>query len=152
MIKVEYGLPKRELNKRYLQLFDTDLSVMDHEWKQIHENISYLYPNLNYSIPSNIQDLLIADFPTLVDIFLSYLKFKNLPRDMKDAIIILFDYKKFQPKIAGFFMDTNNKFQIHVCHYCGTAYINAYGILTSPLGHPKHFRIKRVALLVSAPL
>lgn len=129
MIKVEYGLPKGELNKRYLQLFDEDLPDMDYKWKQIYEEMSRQYPEPVQNIPTEIKDILIAGFPTLVDIFISYLNCKRLPKDIKDRIITIFNYKKYQPKIAGFFMEPKNKFQIYVCHYCGTAYINAYGIL-----------------------
>ena len=43
---------------------------------------------------------------------------------------------------------------MRVCQHFGTPSFsfNHKNVLTSPLGHPKHFRIKRVALLVSAPL
>ena len=73
MIKVEYGLPKGELNKRYLQLFDEDLPDMDYKWKQIYEEMSRQYPEPVQNIPTEIKDILIAGFPTLVDIFISYL-------------------------------------------------------------------------------
>ena len=127
MIKVEYVLPKSELNKRYLQLFDSELSTMDLEWKRLRNDIGKQYSVSN--IPADIRDILIADYSTLVDIYLSYLNWNGLSRLTKEELIKLFDYKKYQPQIAGFFMEPKNKFQIYVCHYCGTAYINAYGIM-----------------------
>lgn len=127
MIKVEYGLPNSELNRRYLQLFDSELSTMDREWKRLRNEIGKLYSVSN--IPADIRDILIADYSTLVDIYLSYLNWNGLSRLTKEELIKLFDYKKYQPQIAGFFMEPKNKFQIYVCHYCGTAYINAYGIM-----------------------
>ena len=127
MIKVEYGLPKIELNKRYLKLFNTDLSAMNKEWRRIRGAIGRRHSVR--SIPANIRDILTADYNKLVNIYLTYLNMHGLPKNIKDEIINLFDYKKYQPQIAGFFMEPDNKFQIHVCHYCGTAYINAYGIM-----------------------
>lgn len=124
MIKVEYGLPKSELNKRYLKLFD--LSVMDAEWKTIRAKIAKQYSVRK--IPADIQDILLANFPKLVEIFQTYTGWK-LPNVRKKEIKALFNYKAYQPAIASFFMEPKNKFQIHVCHYCGAAYINAYGIL-----------------------
>ena len=125
MIKVFYGLSKRTLNKKYLNLFD--IVAMDNEWKQIRNKIA-----MNYSVrsvPASVSDILTADFPKLVGIFQTYLKWKRLPKKRREEIVALFDYKKYQSKIAGFFMEPKNKFEIHVCHYCGTAYINSYGIL-----------------------
>lgn len=127
MIKVEYGLPKIELNKRYLKLFETDLSAMVNEWRRIRGTIGGRYSVR--SIPADIRDILTADYNKLVNIYVTYLNMHRLPKNIKDEIINLFDYKKYQPQIAGFFMEPENKFQIHVCHYCGTAYINAYGIM-----------------------
>ncbi len=125
MIKVVYGLPKSILNKRYLSLFD--LVAMDNKWQQIRSKIAKIYSVS--SIPTSISEILTADFPKLVDIFQTYLKWKKLPKKRREEIVGLFDYKKYQPMIAGFFMEPKNKFEIHVCHYCGTAYINSYGIL-----------------------
>ncbi len=125
MIKVVYGLSKSILNKRYLRLFD--LVDMDKEWHQIRSKIAKIYSVSG--IPASISDILTADFPKLVDIFQTYLKWKRLPKKRREEIVDLFDYKKYQPMIAGFFMEPKNKFEIHVCHYCGTAYINSYGIL-----------------------
>ena len=125
MIKVVYGLPKNILNKRYLSLFN--IVAMDNEWRQIRSKIANIYSVRD--VPSSVSDILTADFPKLVDIFQRYLRWKRLPKKRIKEIIALFDYKKYQPKIAGFFMEQKNKFEIHICHYCGTAYINSYGIL-----------------------
>ncbi len=127
MIKVEYGLPKGELNSRYLLLFNPELVHMDQVWKDILVKIGKQYSTAN--IPTDIRKILTADYPTLVDIFQKYISWRRLPKVRKKELIQLFDYKKYQPKIAAFFMEPKNRFLIHVCHYCGTAYINAYGIL-----------------------
>ena len=125
MIKVVYGLPKSILNKRYLSLFD--VVDMDKKWQQIRSKIAKIYSVSG--IPVSVLDILTADFPKLVDIFQRYLKWKRLPKKRRKEIVALFDYKKYQPVIAGFFMEPKNKFEVHVCHYCRTAYINSYGIL-----------------------
>ena len=123
MIKVVYGLPKSELNSRYLQLFD--IGPMNYEWQQIRGRIANQYSVVK--IPLAISEILTADYPKLVDIFQTYIGWKRLPKVRKKEIEALFDYKKYQPKIAAF-MEPKNRFQLHVCHYCGMAYINAYGI------------------------
>lgn len=127
MIKVVYGLPKDELNARYLALFD-NLRAMDFEWQQIRAKIANQY-SLRI-IPLAISEILTADYPKLVDIFQTYTGWRRLPKVRKKEIAELFNYKKYQPKIASFFMEPKNRFQIHTCHYCGTAYINGYGILS----------------------
>jgi hypothetical protein len=67
MIKVEYGLPKGELNSRYLLLFNPELVHMDQVWKDILVKIGKQYSTAN--IPTDIRKILTADYPTLVDIF-----------------------------------------------------------------------------------
>lgn len=136
MIKVYYGLSKKVLDKHYHDLFD--IPTMDKEWKRIRSEISKFYSVKK--IPIKIKTVLTADYPRLVEIFQTYLKWSNLPNTLIQDIKTLFNYKSYQPLIAGFFMNPKNKFQLHVCHYCGTAYINAYGILNDYKN--KYFFIK----------
>lgn len=125
MIKVEYGLPKDELNRRYLQLFD--LGPMGYAWQQIRRRLTGR-KGLS-KIPVSLNDILTANYPKLVDIFQVYQEWNGLDETLKKDIATLFDYDKYQPKIAGFFMESQNGFELHTCHYCGTAYINAYGFM-----------------------
>lgn len=128
MIKMEYNLSKEELNSRYIKhLFGDKLGKMNKSWETLHQDIEDTCGAID-DIPKDICDILTADYSKLVDIFRAYLNLEELPEETEEKIIKLFDYKKYQPKIADFFMDPENKFQIHVCHYCGIAYINAYGI------------------------
>jgi hypothetical protein len=125
---MEYNLPKKDLNERYItHLFGNNLEAMDDAWKKLHCKIKEDCGAID-KIPEDIRDILTADYSKLVDIFRAYLNLEKLRKKTEEKIIKLFDYKKYQPKIAEFFMDPENKFQIHVCHYCGIAYINAYGI------------------------
>jgi len=41
MIKMVYGLPKSELNTRYLSLFD--IGAMNYQWQQIRNKIAKYY-------------------------------------------------------------------------------------------------------------
>ena len=126
MIKMEYNLPKKDLNERYItHLFGKKLKEIKKSWKDLRREIEDTCGAID-KIPKNIRDILTADYSKLVDIFRAYLNLEKLPQKTKKKIIELFDYKKYQPKIAEFFMDPKNKFQIHVCHYCGIAYINVY--------------------------
>ena len=113
---MEYNLHKKDLNERYItHLFGNNLKEINQSWKKLHCKIKKTCGAID-DIPEDISDILTADY------------LEKLPEKTKKKIIELFDYKKYQPKIADFFMDPENKFQIYVCHYCGIAYINAYGI------------------------
>ncbi len=126
MIKMEYNLPKKDLNERYItHLFGKKLKEINKSWEDLRREIEDTCGAID-DIPEDISDILTADYSKLVDIFQTYLNLEELPEETEEKIIKLFDYKKYQPKIAEFFMDPKNKFQIHVCHYCGIAYINVY--------------------------
>ena len=122
---MEYNLSIEELNRRYKNIFKDELTDMEQSWKELHRKIEGTCGAID--IPDDISDILTADYPELVDMFLIY-KSTKIPEAIEKEIKVLFNYKKYQPKISGFFMDPENKFEIHVCHYCGMAYINAYGI------------------------
>jgi len=128
---MEYNLPKKDLNERYIThlLGDKDKrEEIKESWKTLYKKIKKACGAID-KIPEDIRDILTADYSKLVDMYLVYLKLKTkIPNEIKIKIKSLFDYKKYQPKITEFFMDPENKFQIHVCHYCGIAYINTYGI------------------------
>lgn len=124
---MEYYLSKEELNSRYINLFGNELDTMNNAWNTLRGEIEKTSSDTD-NIPENIRDILTADYSKLVDIFKAYLNLEKLPEETKKEIKKIFNYKKYQPQIAIFFMDPENKFQIYVCHYCGIAYINAYGI------------------------
>lgn len=126
MIKVEYR-DKSALKKSYLKRFK----------KRILQSgldicIS-VYPRLAKILPAkcNAGDLLIMDFEGLVDIYFRYqdLRASMDKKDFADMDAFLksiFNYKTRQSNIAKFFMDSDNAFQIHTCHYCDTSYINVF--------------------------
>ena len=48
--------------------------------------------------------------------------------NIHDELCKIFSYGTYHDVIAGFFMDERNGFNLSVCHYCGTAYINKYSV------------------------
>lgn len=113
MIKVRYNLVLNTLKANYLKIFD--LASMATLWKPFESTFGM-----------KMEDLLTADFDRLVDVYLQY-KVTKLSQDQIDVLNSLFNYKSYQPKLAWFFMNPENKFDFKTCHYCNMAYVNAYG-------------------------
>lgn len=67
-----------------------------------------------------VKDLLVEDFESLVDKYLWYQTQAVLPKN-EESYFDIFDYSTYQPKIAEFFMDKSNGFELRTCHYCNTA-------------------------------
>ena len=86
--------------------------------------------------PTSIEDILIADYPKLVDIYIDYFNERKrgiISEDIEARLQELFNYNgdypmKYQPDIANFFMQNAETLNIHVCHYCELSYVNAYGL------------------------
>jgi hypothetical protein len=74
-----------------------------------------------------LETLLTAEFDQLVDVYYKY-KMTKLADEHVSKLKSLFDYEHYQPKLAWFFMNPENKFDLATCHYCNMAYINAYGL------------------------
>lgn len=113
MIKVRYNLDLKTLKANYLMIFD--LNAMAAVWKPFESTFGM-----------KIEDLLTAHFDRLVDVYLQY-KVTKLSQDQIDVLDGLFHYESYQPKLAWFFMNPENKFDFKTCHYCNMAYVNAYG-------------------------
>ncbi len=120
MNRVIYEIDASQLKKKYLELFRLD--AMNKDWKVIRAHLKK-----KKCVPKNIEEILIADASNLVDMYQKYIAFK-VDKKTEEKIKKLFDYNKYQPLIANFLMDPNNGLKIHTCHYCNTAYINAYGL------------------------
>lgn len=80
-----------------------------------------------YMFNIDLKDLLTADFDQLVDLYYQY-RLTKLSNEHIKELKDLFNYEHYQPKLAWFFMNPDNKFDFCTCHYCNTAYINAYGL------------------------
>ena len=113
MIKVRYNLDLKTLRANYLKIFD--LTAMTAVWKP-YESVFGM----------KIEELLTAEFDRLVEVYLQY-KVTKLSQGQINTLNGLFKYESYQPKLAWFFMNLENKFDFKTCHYCNMAYVNAYG-------------------------
>lgn len=121
MIKVHY--PEGEL-----------LDTLKDEYKALVK-----YKELNAKWASNedkygvdLETLLVGSFDVLVDVYFNFVaKLAPLSEEEqkkeKMALSDIFDYNALQPQIAALFMKAKYGWKIKTCHYCDTAYINAYG-------------------------
>ncbi len=114
MIKVRYNIDLKTLRDRFLSIFD--LSAMNIGWKPFEKVFGI-----------KLEELLTADFDTLVDLYLQY-KVTKMSADQIILLNDLFNYESYQPKLAWFFMNPENKFDFKTCHYCNMAYVNSYGL------------------------
>lgn len=113
MLKIKYPKDLERLKKEYLSLFD--LPEMERRWKPVERKHGI-----------RVKDLLVDDFESLADKYLWYQAQAVSPKN-EERYFDIFDYSTYQPRIADFFMDEKNGFDIKTCHYCNTAYINGYG-------------------------
>ena len=123
MIKVKYPSDLKTLKDKYLKIFKND--SLETAWN-IHKS--------ELRLNASLEDLLTGEFPSLVDIYYKYKKC-TISKDQKKELKNVFNYDYFHDKIAKFFMDKDNGFDFHTCHYCNMAYINAYGIGTTYRNH-----------------
>ena len=126
MRKVNYPADMSKLLAGYLKLFP--VNDMQKIWKSIRDDLKAAInsPNFDTIYPNIIKDILIADYPELVDIYIDYCNNRNNKRisdNIDTRLKELFNYSgdyqgKFQPAIAKFFMQHADELNIHVCHYC----------------------------------
>ena len=112
MIKVHYPNDVEKLKSDYLKLFD--LKTMRRRWAPVERRHQI-----------TIEDLLVGEFPFLVDKYL-WFKSQNVSERPKRIYEGIFDYDAMKPKIAEFFMNPANGVELSTCHYCNMAYINTY--------------------------
>lgn len=135
MKRVEYRIDHSQLKKGYKQLFH--YSDMQKKWKKLQRDYAFVLGR--GSFPTVLQ-LLTAPIDTLVDVYFDYVQKvetavnngtltkgkTGTKKAMKDEIAKVFDYDGYSDVIAGFFMDSANKFEIYTCHYCEMAYVNYF--------------------------
>lgn len=129
MIKVHYG-DKKQLEKEYIGIFN--LEDLEPKWGDICKKFSKAYPKLREYFPEQIQDLLIMDFASLVDVYKEYTQtispkcaaICSLHKDLESIL----SYNRYADKIAEFFINHANDMQIYTCHYCDMAYVNVYTV------------------------
>ena len=126
MIRVEYPIqicPNYE--DLYKELFHAKIEEMQNHWDALRQS------NVSLQIfPVALEDILLADYSTLVWIYNSYggiLPYlsNQIQEDLKRSV---FNYELWSSDIADYFIDPSHGFKFSTCHYCDTAYINAYEI------------------------
>lgn len=141
MIKMYYGAKKhiQQLKGDYLKVFQ-GVPKMQSRWTSIRKRLVKLDGAFGACLPKKVEDVLIMEFEDMAGIYELFLKVdlksnNTLEDDMKSLFSYVYHndrkgrhWSKLQPKIASFFMDVNNGFEIHTCHYCDMAYINAFKV------------------------
>ena len=135
MIQVEYSVDKKALESDYVKLFP--YKNMQKRWKFFqnkHQNVLGLR-----QFPTVFQ-LLKLPIVSLVEVFFEYTEKIDAAiqagildnagkKSMNKELSLIFNYDKaggYRDNIADFLMADKNKFKIHVCHYCGMAYVNYF--------------------------
>lgn len=120
------------LKRRYVQALSVlqlqnrrnRLAWCQREWKKVRRRIPQ-----GKKFPSDIRKILKAEYPKLVDYYIHYTHVSQyLSGTDINLLYKIFSYDACRDAIAGFFMDTQNEFNLSVCHYCGIAYINKYKV------------------------
>lgn len=145
MRKVKYPTDSQDrtnLEQDFLKVFEGyDLQGI---WEPLRRKLlTWSYsPQRDVLYPNDINDLLIARYEILVRVYLDFQRIKrrfgnkqNFPKTVK-KLKQLFQYSNeggkslpiFQPLLANFFMRHAEEMELHVCHYCETAYINTYKV------------------------
>lgn len=122
MIKIKYPENIFDFMSSYLEIFD--LVGLQKEWQDYKSK--YTLQNANFSVT----DILYGNFDFLLE------KSFNIQYDHSDYnysnkvklydLKKIFDYDKYQPKIADFFMRYKDEMKLSTCHYCNIDYINAF--------------------------
>lgn len=141
MIKVEYTLPKNVVRQNYLTALRPYIGGLTGQWSA-HQVFLEAQTGNRGLYPADMEDLLIADFDKLNKVYESYVRLRKLgvvDDNRHCELKSIFRYSSsnideaLQPNIAKFFMDAQNGFKVHTCHYCDTAYVNVYEALA---GYP----------------
>lgn len=116
MIKVKYPNSSSEFVNEYLKIFD--LVKMEGNWTKYKKALSI--GNCNFSV----SDILTYDFRALLNTS------NSIIYDYCDIELCelkkIFDYDKYQPQIANFFMQHKEALKLSTCYYCNIDYINAF--------------------------
>ncbi|MDD2905689.1 MAG: hypothetical protein WBK95_10550 [Sulfurimonas sp.] len=120
MIQIKYPHSSSDFVNEYLAIFD--LVQLEQDWNTY--KTTYNLQNCNFTV----QDILKGDFNFLLD---KSLKIAYPISDIKNKIKLyklkkIFDYDKYQPQIANFFMKYKSEMKLSTCYYCNIDYINAF--------------------------
>lgn len=123
MRKIIYPEDIRKFKMAYLKdVFGSDLPKIQSKWNSLRNSNNILQANF----PKSISKLLIADYSILVKYYITYIRFFDSLEALKESLVDIFKYSKYQPKIAEFFMRMAGELNITTCYYCESAFINVY--------------------------
>lgn len=134
MKKIHYPSNKINLESEYWQIFEN--ANMQIDWTRLRQQLVEWSDALNKETiyPTRIKDVICGRYENLVNIYLDYKRIKDRKKSdtkldtLEEELHSLFNYTQtFQPEIAAFFMRHAEEMELHVCHYCELAYVNAYG-------------------------
>lgn len=120
MIQIKYPQNSFDFISEYLAIFD--LVELEKNWDDY--KTSYNVQNCNFLVI----DILFGNFNFILD------KSLNMDYPLTDItnkiklykLKKIFDYDKYQPQIANFFMKYKDKMKLSTCYYCNIDYINAF--------------------------
>lgn len=144
MIKIKYPENLFDFISSYLEIFD--LVGLQNEWQDYKS--TYTLQNANFSVT----DMLYGDFNFLLD------KSFNLAYSISDIKVVqlkkIFDYDKYQPKIADFFMKYQSAMKLSSCYYCNIDFINAFSTRDrkNKLSCKNHFTLDHVIDKATNPI
>lgn len=108
-----------------MDVFRAGITSMQNKWNNL------LRSNVRMRVfPLRLNDILLADYPHLVSIYNTYnsvvgsLSYQTIDKIKSEV----FNYDKWSPEIAYYFMRPDHGFKFSTCHYCDMAYINAYEV------------------------
>jgi hypothetical protein len=114
------------------QYIEAYLKIFEDEKDDLQQKLTSLKGTYSVKLgflPGNIDEILKADFSQLVDWYKRFIVLKQNTRNaINKRLEKIFNYDKWRDKIAEYFMDPSNGFNISSCYYCDMTYINGYKV------------------------
>lgn len=117
MIKINYPQDRADLHDKYISTFNINQDTRDK-----YVDFRRRLPNSNI-IPNSIDALLTADFVNLCQYSFDIM---NIDRHYHRWLRKFFNYGKYQPAIAEFFMLNTDSIKLTSCYYCNIDFVNSF--------------------------
>lgn len=136
MIKMDYGDDehRKKLEGKFVALLD-DADERQKTWANLRKRLYKLNNEFKRLLPTQLNKLIILPYTELAEIYDTYVALRlNKEDKLHLALKELFSYTKekggrfnaLSDSIIEFFINKNNNFDIHTCHYCDMTYINYF--------------------------
>lgn len=114
-----------QYKQNYIKIFQAEHRKMQAMWTHFKGTYTELA-----AYPIDVKDFLTADFHQLTEWYIDFMRIskdkrKEINNKLKDN---LFNYDEWSSKIAKYFKDPENGFNLISCIYCDMAYVNAYEV------------------------